>query len=64
MRKPSMFTALRTWPARRPMITAGVAAGAFAGLVLASGLVGVPDGSAGCVPAHGGPSPSSPWDPS
>lgn len=39
-----MFSDLRTWQARRRIIAAGVAMLAFAGLVLASGLVGVTDG--------------------
>ena len=38
-----MFTDLRTWPARRRMITGGVAIVAFTGLALASGLVRVSD---------------------
>ncbi len=36
-----MFGDLRTWPARRRMIAAGVATLAFAGLVLSAGLIGV-----------------------
>lgn len=40
-----MFTELRTWPARRRLIAAGVAIVAFAGVVLASGIVGVADGA-------------------
>lgn len=39
-----MFTDLRTWPARRGAITAGVAIVAITGLVLTSGLVGVTAG--------------------
>jgi len=39
-----MFAELRTWPARRRMIAAGVAIVAFAVVVLASGILGVVDG--------------------
>lgn len=40
-----MLAELRTWPARRRMIAAGVAIAAFAVVVLASGILGVADGA-------------------
>lgn len=40
-----MFTDLRTWSARRIVITAAVAIAALTGLVLASGLVGIEVGA-------------------
>ena len=44
MRHPTMFFELRSWPARRWMIAIGIAVVAFAGLVIASGIVAVADG--------------------
>lgn len=45
MRISGLLTELRTWPSRRRMIAAGVAASVLAVLTLASGSVAVVDGS-------------------